>query len=73
MSGTPADAWVFQVSSARGWLTRIAKGKMAPVRVVSYGAFKAPLNYATLEIVRPEENRNVLFQMVSLGDTVERT
>ena len=67
MSETPADAWIFQVSSERGRLTRIAEGKMPPARVVSYGASKAVLNCATLEIMRPEENRNVLFQKVSLG------
>ncbi|KAJ5119315.1 NAD(P)-binding protein [Penicillium atrosanguineum] len=67
MRDTSADARIIQVSSARGSLTRIAEGKMPPARVVSYGASKAALNCATLELVRREENRNVLFQMVSPG------
>lgn len=40
---------------------------MPPARVLSYGASQPALNCATLELARREENRDVLFQMVSPG------
>lgn len=65
MRETSTDPRIVQVSSARASLTRIAGGKMPPAVAISYGASKAALNAATLELAR--QNPHVTFQLASPG------
>ncbi|KAH8821961.1 hypothetical protein F5884DRAFT_108541 [Xylogone sp. PMI_703] len=64
---TSDDPRIIQVSTARSSISRIQSGKMPAAVAVSYGASKAALNLATLELSKRPENEKVLFQAAAPG------
>ena len=62
-----SDGRIINVSSGRGSIGISASGKMPPTVSIPYSISKTALNALTVEMSRYEENKGVMFQMISPG------